>query len=224
MTDSGDKFPSSLTLRSYLDHRRQHPEQSVELNNTASIEWVLQNEEFLKQHQIEPFMVLGAIEGDLYDIGQLSFRLLELLNERDDLLRSGETQVQSRGVAISDALVNYLAATMLDALVGIDGVYIPNDLIFLTKFLLIGDQPSENRALEAYLSRRDAIWLAAQIRNSGRECSIRLLAKALKVSPSTVSRWFPDGEFEEEVAQARAILNSEPIKEAIAKSNAVTPD
>ena len=49
--------------------------------------------------------------------------------------------------------------------------------------------------------RQDAIFIGAQLKAQGQEPSYRRIAMILRVSPTTVMRWFPDGEFSAAVAK-----------------------
>jgi hypothetical protein len=48
-------------------------------------------------------------------------------------------------------------------------------------------------------SRNRALFLGMQMKRRGVQPTVRNVAEAMRVQPSTVSRWFPNGDFLEEV-------------------------
>jgi hypothetical protein len=52
---------------------------------------------------------------------------------------------------------------------------------------------------EKSASRNQALFLAMQVKRRGQMPTIRKIAETMSVQPSTVSRWFPNGDFLEQV-------------------------
>jgi hypothetical protein len=88
---------------------------------------------------------------------------------------------------------------MLDALSWNDQLHIPRDLIVVIRERLGGSNPEYEQGSRAHEMRWNAIIVSAQLRARGIEPSFRMLAEMFKVAPSTVMRWFPEGDFEKEV-------------------------
>ena len=88
---------------------------------------------------------------------------------------------------------------MLDSLSWNDDLFIPRDLIVLIRERLGGSNPEYEQASDAHERRSAAIQIGGQLKARGIAPSFRMLARILKVSPTTVMRWFPDGEFEQEI-------------------------
>lgn len=212
-SDLTKQYQDNTSLESYIELRRANPDKLIEVSTSWSLDWLLANESTVRANGIDPDLVAGALDADAGYISELSLCIMERLVEREALVRAGKTQVQSRGEGINDSLVNYLISMMLDALDRYDELYIPRDLIVLIKHMLGADRSFEAKAMEAHSRRTSAIWTAAQMEEDGQPCSMRTISTLFEVSPSTVSRWFPNGEFEEEVARVRGILRSDFMRQ-----------
>lgn len=203
-------YKADPTLENYVSLRRSNPGELIEIATSWSMDWLLSNGEVLKGYNIDPETVAGALDADPACISEVSLRLMECLIEREARAKSGETQLQSRGVAIGNSLVNYLIAMMLDALDWNDELYIPRDLMVLIKHQMGTDASAESRTMEVHTKQRQAVWLAAQLRYQGQSGTIRQVAKLLQLNASTVSRWFAaEGSFEREVDKFLVMLNSD---------------
>jgi len=203
------QYLSAPSVEEYVRLRRLHPETLIEISTSWAIEWVFANEDVLKQHSIEPELVVGTLDADPAHISELSLRLMERLIERDAKLAEGQTHLARRQEAIGDSLVKYLISMMLDALDWNNQLEIPRDLIVLLKHVMGTEDSGEARAMQVHQNRGNAKLIAAQIRNSGGAGSIRQIAQIMGVSASTVSRWFPAGDFEDEVSNMQAFLKSD---------------
>ena len=194
-------FKANPTIQHYVQLRREHPKECIEVATSWALDWVFSNGDVLQRQGIDPQIMAGALDADPECICEVSLTLMERLIEREALEAAGESHVRSRGDAVGDSLVNYLIAMMLDALSWTDLLYIPRDLIVLIKYQIGADTAAEAKAQETRERRSNAAFAAAQIRAQGGKGSMRELAGLYKVSPSTVARWFPDNSFEQEVEQ-----------------------
>jgi hypothetical protein len=165
----------------------------------------------LQQFGIEPLLVSGALRGNEFDIKELSVRLMERLSERDILQKEGRTQVQSRGMAISDGLVDFLIVAMLQAALEEEHPALSH----LITERLCGQKPNYYNEHLRQINQREAVALAAKLLPG--ETSIRKVAKLMKVEPSTVSRWFPAGDFKEQVEQFRRSADAVGLRKKRAK-------
>jgi hypothetical protein len=144
----------------------------------------------LAQLNIDLSLVNDAIEGYGHQIDELALRLMEGLIEREKIERAGGTHLQSRGIAVSDGLIDYLIVTVLEAL-QLDDTPTPPSLVVLIRERLGGARPDRYVEYERARRRRDAIALAA-IKFPRGKISVRKMAKLVGVEPSTISRWFPE--------------------------------
>jgi hypothetical protein len=115
------EYKASPTIENYVRLRRKYPLVPLEIATTGGIEFLFSLEQELRLHGIDPYLVVGAMDADLAAQAELSLLLLELIIERQNKEKDGETHIVSRGKAISDALINYLIRACLDALESRDG-------------------------------------------------------------------------------------------------------
>jgi hypothetical protein len=161
----------------------------------------------LRRLGIGPALVDSALDGDQWhdgkNIDRLVLRIMECLIERDQIEKSGSAHVQSRKIAISDSLVNFLIVAMLETFED----SIPPSLIVLIRERLCGSNPDRYKEHLQVQRRRDAIAIAA-IKFPKGKVSIRKLAKILDVEPSTISRAFPGGSFQKELDKFRQEIDA----------------
>ena len=161
----------------------------------------------LKSFGIDPLLVVRALDEDENErdesIDELAFRMMECLVERNKLEEEGHTHVQSRRIAISDSLVDFLIVAMLETFDGIGDTA----LSILIRERLCGQNPDYYKDLLVFRQRRKALALAA-VRFPAGKISIRKIAKLMNVEPSTVSRWFPAGDFQKQVDEFRKSIDA----------------
>ena len=124
-----------------------------------------------------------------------SLLLLEMIVERNNIEKSGETHVVSRKTAVSDSLINYLIAATLDGMSWNDELEISRELIVLIKHQLGALNSKVETELDTHKNKINATWIAAQILVAGKTPTYRMIGRAFGVQASTVMRWFPDGNF-----------------------------
>ncbi len=202
-----DEFAENPSLEEYVELRRRIPRADVEMARFAGLEPLLSMREELERHQISPYIVCDVLDGDDRQIDELSLQIMEALIERAKLEKSGKTHLQSRREAIPDGLVDYLIMTMLEAIERYD-LSVPTSLLVLIRERLGRANPVRHQQYEKKTRRQDAIFLGVQLAEKGEEPSIRNVAQVLGVQPSTVSRWFPEGVFREEVDRMRSRLGA----------------
>ena len=208
-----EAYKANPSIELYVEMRRKYPENLIEVATSASLDWLLVNGELLESYGINPQIVAGCLDAIPENIEELSLLIMENFILRRELEGEGEVHVQSRKEIITDGLANYLISMMLDALDWNDELDIPRDLIVLIKHQFNADVSAEKRKFEVHEKRTSAKWYAAQMRAGGKTCSMRDVAKAMGVNPSTVARWFQDGKFEQEVEQLQKILSSDGFAE-----------
>ncbi len=168
-------------------------------NFTHLTSWIFANEKTLIKWGIGPMALLLAMDGDQQAISDVSLRLIQLLEEREKLGDGPETHIVGRGKAIGLDLVNTVVATLLKSALSHNGGQFPRDFAALLYFYVSPSKQQIEKEIASRIGRESAIYLAVKLKEAGLTPSIRKIAKHLGVAPSTVSRWFPDGDFEKEI-------------------------
>ena len=204
--DGGYNEPSiaykrAPSIEHYLRLRRTDPAAEIEVAVIGGMDQLFFMKGELRKYGFDPEMIASVLDADPGAISEVSLQIIEKIVEAKNLAKAGQTHLTRRGLAIPDKLVNWLIACMLDALSWNDDLYIPRDLIVLIRERLGGSNLEYEQASAAHEKRWSAIIIGGQLKAQGVDPSFRMLAKILQVSPTTVMRWFPDGEFEEEIAR-----------------------
>jgi hypothetical protein len=191
------------TIENYVRLRRKYPGMHLDVATDPGIEFVFeQGKELEAAYGIRTKAVLGALDGDPKAHGDLALRLLELLLERREMKRKGETHLVRRNRGISDTLVNDLIGLSLDSLAWNGNTAISPDLIVLIKHQL-GARFSEYEAKEEKQRKKfDAVRFAVQLALEGKVPSYRKIARIMGVEATTVMRWF---EGEDMIAEAKSL-------------------
>lgn len=192
-------FMDDPTLENYLKLRLANPGRLIEVWNINPFYWALCNRERVEALGINVEDVFGLIDADEACASRLSLRLIELIVERRAREKSGETHLVGRGEVISDSLINFLIAMMLDVFDWKNSLIIPRDLLVLVKHQLGADRSAEIRDMSVQLSRQKALSEGAYLKKMGKPVTLGSVAEILKVERSTVLRWFKDGDFQREV-------------------------
>jgi hypothetical protein len=207
-------YKDSPSIETYLQLRKANPNKEIEIAITGGIDWLFANEQLVKAEGIDPQIVAGALDADHQSISKLSLSLLQRLLDREKLEQAGKTHIASRGEGISDVLVNYLIAMMLDALSWTNELEIPRDLIVLARHQLLGSERTMfDKKLESKHIRQAVISIAAQFLERNEPVSMRQVAVALNKDVSTISRMFPNNSMKDEAERfldgLRSIAKSE---------------
>jgi DNA-binding transcriptional regulator YhcF (GntR family) len=96
-------------------------------------------------------------------------------------------------------LIDWIINCALDGLSWNDHLEIPRDLIVLIRERLGGPKSEYEEGSRTHELKSSAAMHAGQLVAMGRKPSIRALARAMRVAPSTVQRWFKPGELEREI-------------------------
>jgi hypothetical protein len=188
------------SIEHYLAIRTQFPELDIQIAMSAGIDPLYALEDKCRQHGIDPASVAGAMDGFEPGIDKLCLILMERIVAREKI--NGVGAYQRRRAAISDAMVNYLIAFMLEGFDWCgDEVRMPASLVLLIRHQLgplKGDFHKEHKSHEA-MSR--AAWSAAQQLEPDEKLSInqliRLASSADRPIPrSTAARWLKDQKFQ----------------------------
>lgn len=202
-------YKKDPSIELYLKLRREKPDAEIEVSVIGGMEQLFFLESELRKYGFDPNLVASVMDADPEAIGELSLQLMEKMIEAKDLAKNGKTHLARRGLAVPDKLINWLIACMLDALSWNDDLYIPRDLIVLIRERLGGSNPEYEQASHAHEMRWAAITIGGQLQARGIKPSFRMLAGILNVAPSTVKRWFPNGDFKEEVERVSGWFDEE---------------
>ena len=138
--DLSERFKKAPLIDQYVKLRRENPDDEIEFTTSPGIEWLFNAGTELEQWKIPEELVAGALDADEASICELSLVLLECLVQRREIENSDKPHaVVVRGKAISDSLVNFLIAMMLDALSWNSNLILPRDLAILIRYQLIKD-------------------------------------------------------------------------------------
>jgi hypothetical protein len=192
-------YKSNPTIENYVRMRRESPDVEIEVSVTGGLDWLFANEQLLRDIGAEPQWFASALDANPEAISKLSLHLLERIVERKLAEGAGQTHVVSLGKGISDSLVNYFVAVMLDALSWNDELEIPRDLIVLVRHQLIGDgETAQSKQLQVHRLEQNIRFIGAQLLEQGKQPTARKIAKILGVNASTVSRVYPGEKLLEE--------------------------
>ena len=200
-----DQFFEEPSIENYIVMRRRYPSMGIEAARFAGLDPLLAIKDELQRFGIDPLVIGAALDGDDREIDELCLQLMEALIKRRALEKAGNTHLQRRRQVAPDSLIDYLVITMLEVIER-DGCPLPASLIILIRERLGGPYPALYRDYLIKQKRKDAAFLGFHLLHKGEEPSIRRVAQIMGVQPSTVSRWFPDGDFWAEVERWQRML------------------
>lgn len=187
-----DRFHQKPDIDEYLRLRQKNPTIRFDYITSDGIEFLFSESKYLLENDVDPVIFGGAFEGSSYAHGTLSLHLLRKLRDRDIQVAKGKKHLVSRKKAISDALVNYLIANMLDSYETSEGTGLNGDLFVLIKYQLGVLKTDYISKSDREDKRRKAMLTAVALAAEGETPSYRKIAARMGVQPSTVMRWFPD--------------------------------
>jgi hypothetical protein len=189
------EFLKHASIRNYVRFRRNWPGEQVSVVRLGDPLAVISLGAELRNVGLDDSLVSPVPHGSSQKIDELCLQLLEKLIERGEREEAGATHLQARKQAITNSLVDYLVCIMLEA-IHQDDAFLPASLVVLIRHRLVGANPALWERFELGQKRLRAARLAAQKRHEGEQGSIRQVADLLGLPPSTVARWFREGEFE----------------------------
>lgn len=192
-------YKQDPSLENYLRLRASYPSEEIEVAVIGGIDQLFPMQEELERYGFDPRCVASAMDADERALALLSLQIMEKLVEADKLSNAGQTQLTRRGLVVPDKLVDWLICVMLDALSWNDNLFIPRELIVLIRERLGGSNRYYGQIARAAQLRSSAAVLGGQFLARGIKPTYKMIGDALGVAPSTVMRWFPDGEFEREI-------------------------
>jgi hypothetical protein len=150
---------------------------AIDLGETLSPEW---------RKRLGVGLILDAVMAKPEAVAKLSQRLLEEEARRQELAKAGETHLVGRGLVMPSNVVNRLAAAMLKAC-SVYNLNPPRSLVELITVRLGADTRSSTQSKQPD-GKQEAIQMLAKDPDAG----TREIARSLKVSPDTVSKWKKD--------------------------------
>jgi hypothetical protein len=189
-------YKEDPSIENYVKLRRENPEAEIEVGVIGGMEQLVYMQHILARYGIDPQLVAGMMDADPGAMSEISLQLMEKLIEARKLKKSGETHSVRRGLAIPDKLVDWIITCSLDSLSWNDNLYIPRDLIVLVRERLGGPNPEYERASKAHESKGSAALIGGQLKAQGITPTFKMIGDILGVAPSTVMRWFEQGEFD----------------------------
>jgi len=203
-------YDENPTLENYLLIRSTFPGAQPSPARFGGFDPFQSIREELEQHGITPSPFLGALDGVEEDIDAVTLTIIKRLSERRALEKSGQTHIQSLKNGIPDTLINYLIVTLLEACVEHDSL-LPASLLILIREQLGGPNPARHKQYLIDEKKKQAAWIAAQLTPGSEKASVREIARILSVEPSTVSRWFADGELMKLANEIRENFKKPPL-------------
>lgn len=193
-----EDFHADPSIENYVALRRFAWGYDTEIQRFVEVDPLQALGHDLERAGLDRALVCGALGGDDRDIDELCLQLMERLIERKCMEARGATHLQGRGDGISDALVSHLIVSMMEALQQ-DSLQPKPSFVILVREQLGGANTEIYKTHTKRLGRNRAVFLGMQIKRRCEQPTIRQIAAMMGVQPSTVSRWFPDGSFLEQV-------------------------
>ena len=202
-------YQKQPNLENYVRLRRCVPDAEIDVALFGGLDPLFALEPHLREHNIDPQRVAGALDAFLPDMDELALRLMECLVAKKKLPKSGPGHLQMRRDAISEALVDYLIVMMLEATEWNKENapnHIPSSLIVLIRERLRGAWPDLRKEYLSSQARENAAHLAARYFKFGETISARKLEALTGRSRMTASRWLKDPKFKESLELMRKLL------------------
>jgi hypothetical protein len=185
------------SVEKYVQIRNEFPEVEIQVGQFGGLEALFAIQQEIEREGIDPQLVAASLDANEPSIDDLSLHLLQLLVARGRLAQAGPGHIETRRNAISDATVNYLIVTMLEALDwNGECISFPGSLIVLIKEQLCGSNPDlyqKYRARERFV--HGASLAGQYFHLTKKRLSVRELAAMAGVGRGTAARWLEDSEF-----------------------------
>jgi hypothetical protein len=200
-------YKRNPTLENYLALRRENPEGEIEVAIHGGIEQLFYMTDELARYGIEAGEFASVLDADNEAITYFSLFFMEKIVEARNLTKAGETHLVRRGLAVPNKLIDWFITCALDSLSWTDELEINRDLIVLIRERLGGPFPEYEEGSKIHERKMNATIVAGALKAQGDMPSIRQMAKAMNVAPSTFMRWFEPGEFEREAERWSKMYN-----------------
>ncbi|MEX4006750.1 hypothetical protein [Neoaquamicrobium sediminum] len=193
----------------YVALRRANPDAEIEVRTNGGIDQLFAVEDELKSYEIDPDLFVSVFDANQEAISYFALFFMEKIAEAKALRAAGETHLVRRGLVVPDKLIDWFIRCALDAASFYGTLEINRDLIVLIKERLGGPVVEYENRTRTKEQKLNASWIGGQMLARGQVPSIRAVAQLMNVAPSTVMRWFKDGEFEAVCEKWRAHFNAD---------------
>jgi hypothetical protein len=190
LTKFVDEYRHERSIENYLRVRREFREVDIRVEYFSGTDPLSALEEEFERRGVDPHLIAAALKGNDPSIDELCLHLMELLVARDKLPKEGPGHIERRRNAISDAMVNYLIAMILEA-GDMDGSW-PPSLDLLIRHQLCGSNPDLHETYLLKQKRENLVNAYDQLLAAGEEPSVRRLASMAGVPRSTAHRWLKE--------------------------------
>ena len=190
-------YRENASIQNYLLIRQKFPEVEIQVSRFGGIDPLFALEADFKDQGINPDLIAGALDGVEPSVDALCLRLLELLLEREKLPKTGQGSIDRRRKAISDAFVNYLITTTLEAYDWNEDVYrVPASLVVLIRHQLCGTRPDLDVECRLRERKKNVAIGVAQSLKPDERLSINKLKLLAGIPRTTAARWLSDADFQ----------------------------
>ncbi len=183
-------YKRNPTIENYLTLRRENPDEEIEVAIHGGVDQLFCVEAELARYGINADEFVSIFDADDQAISHFSLFFMEKIVEARKLAKAGETHLVRRGLAVPDKLIDWFITCSLDALSWTGGLEINRDLIVLIRERLGGPFPEYEMRSAIRERKMHATIVAGSLKAQGHMPSIRQMAKAMNVAPSTFLRWF----------------------------------
>lgn len=201
-------FQADPSLENYLELRRISPfVDVVDITRFGTIDALLGLDEELRGLDVNPTLFGKALDGDETAIDELALEIIDAICKRTELIQAGGWHVQSINGGIKDGLITYLLSALIEICTN-HQLPPPRSLAFLLRMHLCGNSPGRFESTKYTGQKVRAASIACSLKEKNRDVSLRKIAKIMEVEPSTVSRRFEPGEFEELIETLQEVRSS----------------
>jgi hypothetical protein len=189
-----DAYEKNPTIANYVKLRRAYPAKPIAVGYLNNLDELDEINSALIDLDLTPELVDGVLQAEAWAISEFSLFLLERLIARERAGKAGESQLVSRGKAISDRDVNFLIGAILDSLAFNGALGLSQDLLFLIRHQLGADRKWEDIKKREELRIRidEVIRATLDIVARGEPPSYRAIARELGVNVTTITRSLPN--------------------------------
>lgn len=191
-------YKSDPSLETYVRLRRSEPTAEIEVGVIGGFESMFYMRTEFERYGLDPDLLTGLLDSVPTAINETALQVMEAMIAARQREQAGETQLASRGEVMPLKLIDWIICCTLDALSWNDSLEVPRDMIVLIRERLGGSNPQYEQMGHAREQKSRAAIVAGIFRARGLTPTYKQVGDMLKVSPSTVMRWFGPGEFEAE--------------------------